>query len=274
MTFISRFGGIILITGPAGSGKTTTIYSTLEQLSERGINIITIENLIESVHEGFEQITIQPKKGMTFETVMQHIIRQSPGVIMVGEMQDENSVEQTVRAALAGHLVFSALHTHDTTSAIVQLINMGIQPFLVGSTIIAVVAQRLVRKICDSCARPARLSAQEIDDLHISKEESEKLSLRKGTGCITCRGTGYFGQTAIFEVMEITDEIRALIHSNAGAHAIKNAAIKQGMHTLRARAIEKMKAGITTCEEVFRVTGGLKGDVPHKFKSKILLDAE
>jgi general secretion pathway protein E len=246
----------------------------LDQLSEKGINITTIETLIESVHERFDQIAVHSDMGMTFETVMRHIIRQSPGVIMVGEMRDKDSVEQTVRAALAGHLVLSTLHTHDTTSAIVQLINMGIQPFLVGSTVIAIIAQRLVRKICDSCARPARISAQEIDELHISKEEAEKLALRKGTGCMTCRGTGYFGQTAIFEIMEVTDELRTLIHNDAGAYAIRNAALKQGMHSLRARAIEKMKAGITTCEEVFRVTGGLKGGIPHKFKSKILLNSE
>jgi general secretion pathway protein E len=274
MTFISRFGGIILITGPAASGKTTTLYSTLNQLVERGINITTVEDPIESIHEGFDQISVLPHMGMTFETAIQHIVRQSPGVLMVGEMRDEKAVEQTVQAALAGHLVLSTLHTHDTASAIVQLVDMGIQPFLVGSTVIAVIAQRLVRKVCDSCARSTRLSSQEIDELHLSKEEAEKLSLRKGTGCITCRGTGYFGQIGIFEIMEITDEVRSFINNNAGAYAIKNAAAKQGMRPLRRKAIETMKAGITTCEEVLRITGGLKGRIAHKFKSKILLDSD
>ncbi len=274
MGFISHSSGIILVTGPAGSGKTTTIYSTLNQLCERGINITTIEKPIESVHEGFNQIAVQPHIGMSFETAIRHIVRQSPGVIMVGEMRNKGSVEQTVRAALAGHLVFGVLHTHDAPSAIVQLVDIGAQSFLLESTVIAVIAQRLVRKICDNCAGPTRLSSEERAELHISKEEAEKLSLRKGTGCITCRGTGYFGQTAVFEIMEVTDKLRVLIHNNTGAYALKNAAIEQGMRPLRTRAIEKMKAGITTSEEVLRVTGGLKGGIPHKFKSKILLDTE
>ncbi len=274
MGFISGSGGIVLIAGPTGSGKTTTIYSTLEQLSERGLDVTTIEDPIESVHEGFNQIAVQSNVGLTSETAIRHIVQQSPGVLMLGEIRGKESFEQTVQAALAGHLVIATLRTHDAQSAIIQLINMGVPPFLVGSTIIAIIAQKLIRKVCNSCARPTRLSPQEIAELHISEKEAEKLSLRKGTGCITCRGTGYFGQMAIFEIMEMTDELKTLIHNNAGGHIIRDAAIKQGMRILRVQAAERMKAGITTCEEVLRVTGGLKSGMPHKFKSKILLSSK
>jgi type II secretory ATPase GspE/PulE/Tfp pilus assembly ATPase PilB-like protein len=188
---------------------------------------------------------------------------------MVGEIRDKESVEHTIQAALTGHLVISTVHTDDAASAIVRLVNIGTQPFLVESTIISVIAQQLIRKICQNCAQPHQLSQKEIAGLHCSKEDAEAFSLQKGIGCEKCRGTGYFGQTAVFEVMEMTDEIRTLIHDNAGTHAIKNAAIKQGMRPLRAVAIEKMKAGMTTCEEVLRITGGLRDGVSHTFKSKI-----
>jgi general secretion pathway protein E len=273
LSFISRPSGIILIAGPTGCGKTTTLYSTLNRLSETGINIITIEDPIESVYEGFNQIIVQPALGVTFESAIRHIVRQSPDVIMVGEIRDTESVEQTIQAALTGHLVISTLHTDDAPSAIIRLVNIGAQPFLVESTVIAVIAQRLIRKICTNCAKPYQLSPQEIVALQCSEETKEELPLQKGTGCEKCRGTGYFGQTAIFELMEITDEIRALIHNNAGAYAIRNAAIKQGMRSLKTQAITKMKAGITTCDEVLRVSGGLKEEIPHQFKSRIFLSS-
>jgi general secretion pathway protein E len=273
LTFVSHPSGIVLITGPTGSGKTTTLYSTLNRLSEKGVNITTIEDPIESVHEEFNQIAVQSSLGVSFEVAIRHIVRQSPDVIMVGEMRDKESVGHTLQAALTGHLVLSTLHTNDAPSAIVRLINMGAEPFLVESTVIGVIAQRLIRKICDNCTQPYQLPQQEIAMLQFSKEEVKKFSLHKGAGCEKCRGTGYFGQTALFEVMEITDEIRELIHNNAGAYAIERAAIKQGMHTLRVQAIEKMKAGITTCEEVLRVTGGLKAGTPHKFRSKVILSS-
>jgi len=274
LTFISRPSGIILIAGPTESGKTTTLYSTLNRLAETGINIITIEDPIESIHEEFNQMVVQPSLGVTFGTAIRHIVRQSPDVIMVGEIRDKESVEYTIQAALTGHLVISTIHTDDAASAIVRLVNTGAQPFLVESTVIAVIAQRLIRKICDNCAKPYQLPQKEIAALQCSEEDAEKFLLQKGAGCEKCRGTGYFGQTAIFEVMEITDEIRDLIHSNAGAHAIKNAAIKHGMRPLKTGVIEKMKAGITTCEEMLRVTGGLREGVSHKFKSKIIVSSD
>jgi general secretion pathway protein E len=271
MSFISRSSGIILLTGPAGSGKTTTLYSTLNQLSERGINISTIEEPIESVHEGFNQVSVKPTVGVTFEVAIRHIVRQSPDVIMIGEMRDKDSVEHTMQAALTGHLILTTLHTHDAPSALVRLINMGTRAALVESTVIAVIAQRLIRKVCDHCAKPYQLSPQELDHFQFSPEDAAKLNLRKGEGCTICRGTGYRGQNAIFEIMEMTDRIGALIRKGAGAQALKNAAMKMGMHCLRDKAVEKMREGITTSEEVLRVTGGLKGGLPHQFKSKASL---
>lgn len=271
MAFISRSSGIILITGPAGSGKTTTMYSTLNQLSERGINITTIEDPIESVHEGFNQVNINPSAGVTFEVAMRHLARQSPDVLMIGEIRDKESMEYTMQAALTGHLILTSLHTHDAPSAIVRLVNSGTQPLLVESTVTAVIAQRLIRRVCTHCAEPSFLTEDEMVSLGLQDHHLEEANLRKGEGCSVCRGTGYRGQVAIFEILEISDQLGALIRKGAGAQVLRNAAIKQGMRTLKDKAIEKMLEGATTPEEVLRVTGGLTRNVPHKFKSRIIL---
>lgn len=256
LSFLSKSNGIILITGPTGSGKTTTLYSTLDKLSTQAINIMTIEEPIEMIHEQLNQIAVQPNVGLTFGSALRNIVRQDPDVIMVGEIRDHETVENAIHAALTGHLVFSTLHTNDAPSAIARLVDMGAEPFLVESTLIAVLAQRLVRKICNNCRRPYTLSPQEISALKFSDTETDALNLFKGIGCTKCRGTGYFGRIAVFEVMPVGDEIRNLIHNNAGAQDIKKQALKEGMHTLKESAIAKMKAGITTVEEVLRVTGG------------------
>jgi len=271
-SFITRSSGIILITGPAGSGKTTTLYSTLNQLVERGINITTVEDPIESVHEGFNQVNINPSAGVTFEIAMRHLAHQSPDVIMIDEIRDKESMEYTMQAALSGHLIITSLHTHDAPSAIVRLVNTGAQPLLVESTVIAVVAQRLIRRVCDHCAEPSFLTEEEVVALDLNDQHLEKANFRKGEGCTACRGTGYLGQMAIFEIMEMTDQLGSLIRKGAGAQALENAARKQGMRTLKDKAIEKMLEGVTTPEEVLRVTGGLTRSVPHKFKSRIILN--
>jgi general secretion pathway protein E len=254
-SFISKSNGIILITGPTGSGKTTTLYSTLDKLATEDINVMTIEEPIEMIHERLNQIAVQPNVGLTFGSALRNIVRQDPDVIMVGEIRDYETVENAIHAALTGHLVFSTLHTNDAPSAIARLVDMGAQPFLVESTLIAVVAQRLVRKICNGCRRPYTTSPQDKTVLSLPEEETRDLTLFKGIGCPKCRGTGYFGRIGIFEIMPISGEIRHLIHINAGAQDIKKAALKEGMHTLRESAIAKMKAGVTTFEEVIRVTG-------------------
>ena len=208
------------------------------------------------IHEQYNQIAVQPNAGLTFGTVLRNIVRQDPDVIMVGEIRDYETVENAIHAALTGHLVFSTLHTNDAPSAVARLVDMGAQPFLVESTLIAVLAQRLIRKVCETCGKIYNPSPQEIVPLNLSQAEIKALTLRKGVGCTKCRGTGYYGRTAIFEIMAISDKIRQMIHNNAGAQELKKQAISEGMHTLRESAIKKMKAGITTLEEVLRVTGG------------------
>jgi type II secretory ATPase GspE/PulE/Tfp pilus assembly ATPase PilB-like protein len=216
---------------------------------------MTIEEPIEMIHERLNQIAVQANVGLTFGSALRNIVRQDPDVIMVGEIRDHETVENAIHAALTGHLVFSTLHTNDAPGAIARLVDMGAQPFLVESTLIAVLAQRLVRKICNNCRKPYTPSLQEVAALNLPDIEIDDLNLFKGIGCTKCRGTGYFGRIAVFEVMPISEEIRSLIHKNAGAQDIKKQALKEGMHTLRESAIAKMKAGITTVEEVLRVTG-------------------
>ncbi|PID58814.1 type II secretion system protein E [candidate division KSB3 bacterium] len=256
MSFIAKSNGIILITGPTGSGKTTTLYSTLEKLSTEQINVMTIEDPIEMLNEHLNQIAVRANVGLTFGTALRNIVRQDPDVIMVGEIRDTETVDNAIHAALTGHLVLSTLHTNDAPSAIARLVDMGAEPFLVESTLIAVLAQRLVRKVCDNCGAACKPSSTELAALKLAADPSMRgVLLQKGEGCGKCRGTGYYGRSAIFEVMPVSPKIRALIHNNAGAHDIKEEALKEGMQTLRESAIRKMKEGITTVEEVIRVTG-------------------
>ena len=255
LSFIAKSNGIILITGPTGSGKTTTLYSTLDKLSTDQINVMTIEDPIEMLNENLNQIAVRPNVGLTFGTALRNIVRQDPDVIMVGEIRDSETADNAIHAALTGHLVLSTLHTNDAPSAIARLVDMGAEPFLVESTLISVLAQRLVRKVCDVCGETYKPTAKELTALNIPESEIGRLKLQKGPGCTKCRGTGYYGRSAIFEVMAISPKIRALIHHNAGAQDIKEQAIKEGMHTLDESAITKLKAGITTIEEVVRVTG-------------------
>lgn len=255
LSLISRHSGMILVTGPASSGKTTTLYSTLNTLADQAINITTIEDPVELVHENFNQITVQPNIGLTFGTALRHIVRQSSDVIMVGEIRDQETAENAFKAALTGHLVLSTLHTNDAPSAIVRLADMGIQSSLMESALVAVVSQRLVRKICDLCGEPCMPSKRKMDILQLSEEDLAGFPIRRGFGCPKCRETGYFGQTAVFEIMPITDEIRSLIHNNAAAHLIRQAAIKDGMKTLKDSAMDKFKAGLIPVDEVLHVMG-------------------
>ena len=256
LSFISHSNGIILITGPTGSGKTTTLYSTLDKIAAEHINVMTIEDPIEMIQEELNQIAVRPETGLTFGTALRNIVRQDPDVIMVGEIRDYETVESAIHAALTGHLVFSTLHTNDAPSAVARLVDMGAQPFLVESTLIAILAQRLVRKVCQGCAKSYVPTAQERAALNLSDLETQHLRFQKGVGCAKCRGTGYYGRIAIFEIMPVSDDIRKLIHVNAGAQDIQKQAIKEGMHTLRQSAIQKLKNGVTTLEEIVRVTGG------------------
>jgi general secretion pathway protein E len=254
-SFIARPNGIILVTGPTGSGKTTTLYSALKTVATPEVNVVTIEDPIEMVHDKFNQVGIQPQIGITFGSTLRTILRQDPDIIMVGEIRDLETAENAVQAALTGHLVFSTLHTNDASSTITRLMDLGVPSYLISSTIIGVMAQRLVRKICKHCEKSYELLPEEAQAVGLASGKDRKLVVKYGEGCPQCRGTGYMGRTGIFEVIEMNDKIRVVIHEKADAELIRKAAITDGMVGLREAAVQKMLKGETTFDEVIRVTG-------------------
>ena len=240
--------GIFLVTGPTGSGKTTTLYASITKLNREEKNIITIEDPVEYQLKGIGQIQVNPKINLTFAQGLRSILRQDPDIIMVGEIRDLETAEIAIHASLTGHLVFSTLHTNDSAGAITRLIDMGVEPFLVASSLIGVLAQRLVRTICPFCKKPYKPSSDEIKELKGAKV------LYRGEGCEQCMGTGYRGRTGIFELLIVDEDIRTLISKNVPTNVIKKTAVEKGMDTLREDGIKKVLEGITTLEEVIRVT--------------------
>ncbi len=254
-SFISSPYGLILVTGPTGSGKTTTLYSALKSLANADVNLTTIEDPVEMVYEAFNQISVQPQLGVTFASSLRTILRQDPDIIMVGEIRDYETAENAIQAALTGHLVMSTLHTNDAASTITRLLDLGVQPFLINSVMTGVIAQRLLRKVCSYCAEMYHLSEDECKMLGIEYDEAKKHDIYIGSGCPQCRGTGYLGRTGIFEVMEISEKIRDAIEDRCSPDKIKQLAIGDGMKTLRESAVEKLLMGVTTVDEIVRVTG-------------------
>jgi type IV pilus assembly protein PilB len=249
--------GIILVTGPTGSGKSTTLYSTLSTLNYPDRNIITIEDPVEYVLQGINQVQARPDIGLTFAAGLRAFLRQDPDIIMVGEIRDTETAEIAINAALTGHLVFSTLHTNDAAGAMTRLNNMGIEPFLTTSTVVMVVAQRLIRVICKNCKEAYEVPADFLSSIGVKEEElkgKKKVVLYRGKGCDNCSNTGYRGRIACFEVMEINDAIRELVLNRESTHIIKAKAREHGMITLREAATKKLLAGVTTVEEVMRVT--------------------
>lgn len=251
-TFIRRPNGIILVTGPTGSGKTTTLYSTLKALASPDVNIVTIEEPIEMVVEEFNQVGVQPSIGVTFANILRTILRQDPDIIMVGEIRDRETAENAVQSALTGHLVLSTLHTNDAPSSVIRLLDLGIPAFLLSSTVIGIIAQRLVRRICPQCRKERKLSEDEIEHLQLVKKP---FKVYYGEGCPECRATGYRGRAGIFEVMEFTDKVKSALKDKTELGALHDIAKSDGMVNLRRAAIRKMLEGITTYEEVVAVTG-------------------
>jgi general secretion pathway protein E len=250
---LKRTNGIILVTGPTGSGKSTTLYAALNRVHTEEKNIITVEDPVEYQLKGVGQIHVNPKIGLTFASGLRSILRQDPDVIMVGEIRDVETAEIAIQASLTGHLVLSTLHTNDAPSAIVRLIDMGVEPFLVASSLMAVLAQRLVRVICPHCKEP--YTPSEIERSYFENAPREgAFTLYRGVGCDKCQGKGYLGRTAIFETLIITDSIRHMISDKIDSQSIKSAAVSGGMKTLRNDGFEKVLKGITTVEEVLRVT--------------------
>ncbi len=249
---IRRPHGITLVTGPTGSGKTTTLYAALDKINAPDKKIITIEDPVEYQLMGVNQIPVNPKIGLTFANGLRHIVRQDPDVIMVGEIRDVETVDIAIQAALTGHLVFSTLHTNDATSAVTRLQDMGAEPYLVSSVLAGVLAQRLVRRVCEQCRGP--YAPDPADLLAIGITETGGVALSRGRGCDACRGTGYRGRTAIYELLRVTEEVRSLILRKAPAGAIRRHAVEAGMTTLTEDGWIKARAGITTVEEVVRVS--------------------
>ncbi|HEX7830772.1 MAG TPA: GspE/PulE family protein [Thermoanaerobaculia bacterium] len=253
--WIKRPHGIILVTGPTGSGKTVTLYSALKSLASPEINITTIEDPIEMVAEEFNQTSVQNKIGISFAFALRTILRQDPDIIMVGEIRDQETAQNAVQAALTGHLVFSTLHTNDSATSITRLVDLEIQPFLISSTLVGAMAQRLLRKICDDCKRNRPLSLEEAAMLNLQAPAGKRIIVKEGAGCMRCRNTGYFGRTGIFEILTIDNAIRDLIDRGEDFMKIKEMAVKRGMRTLRQSALRKLAEGVTSFEEVVRVTG-------------------
>jgi general secretion pathway protein E len=253
--FITRPHGIVLVTGPTGSGKTTTLYSALKTIADREINITTIEDPIEMVLEEFNQTAVQTKVGITFSSALRHVLRQDPDVIMVGEIRDPETAQYAIQAALTGHLVFSTLHTNDAAASISRLIDLGVERFLVSSTLTGAMAQRLVRRICPSCTVERYLSADEVRTLNISVPQGKRVKVKEGEGCVECRGTGYLGRVGIFEILPIDEHVKQMVVEGKDSPEIKREAVRHGMKTLRQSALRKLAEGLTTFEEVVRVTG-------------------
>ena len=252
--FINMPNGIVLVCGPTGSGKSTTLYSTLRYLSTPEINITTVEDPIEMVHEDFNQIAVQPVLGITFGSILRNILRQDPDIIMVGEMRDLETAENAIQAALTGHLVLTTLHTNDAPSAITRLLDLGIPPFLIQSTVIGVLSQRLVRKICVHCKESFEVESSELSARGLDFAKDGPIELYRGEGCNKCRGTGYLGRIGIYEVLPFTEPIKKITTAETNLQTLREQALKEGMVTLRENAIKKLLGGETTYQEVLRVT--------------------
>jgi len=246
--------GIILVTGPTGSGKTTTLYAILQTINKANINIITIEDPVEYQIKGISQIQVNPKIDLTFARGLRSIVRQDPDVILIGEIRDKETAEIAVQSALTGHLVFSTLHTNDSASAITRLVDMGVEPFLISSSVLAVAAQRLVRVLCDNCKKTYEPSTIYLKSIGVSPDDFNQSQIYKAVGCERCISTGYKGRLGIFEIMVLNEHLKGLILETFDSNRIKNEAVKQNMISLRQDGIEKVLEGTTTMEEVLRVT--------------------
>jgi general secretion pathway protein E len=252
-SIINRSHGVFFVTGPTGSGKSTTLYASLNRIDSTVKNVMTIEDPIEYQLDGISQMQVARKKGMTFITALRHVLRQDPDVIMVGEVRDEETARMAIQSSLTGHLVFSTLHTNDAAGAVSRLLDFNVEPYLVSSSLIGVLAQRLVRRICPDCKQTYAPSVHEIRELGLG-EDASKYQFYAGAGCDKCFNTGYRGRTGIYELMPINERIRELIYTRQSSGEIKKASLDAGMNTLRMDGARKVISGVTTIAEVLRVT--------------------
>ncbi len=248
---LSRPHGVFFVTGPTGSGKTTTLYSFLRRIDAKEKNIMTVEDPIEYQLDGISQIQVAMKKGMTFVTALRHILRQDPDVIMVGEVRDQETARMVIQSSLTGHLVFSTVHTNDAAGAVTRMLDLGVEPYLVASSIAGVLAQRLVRRLCSSCKKCVPVNTAELEKLGLQFASSDKIY--QNVGCDKCFNTGYLGRTGIYELMIIDDNIRQCIYQRKSAGVVKKTAMEAGMTTLRMDGLEKVEKGMTSIEEIMRV---------------------
>jgi type IV pilus assembly protein PilB len=251
---IRKPNGIIIVTGPTGCGKTTTLYSALTELNDIETKVITTEDPIEYDLDGVIQVQMKPDIGLTFARCLRHILRQDPDVIMVGEIRDLETAEIAAQASLTGHIVFTTLHTNDAPSSIARLLDLGVEPFLITATLEGIVAQRLVRKICEKCKTPFEPTEAQLMELGLTPADVKGKNFYYGRGCNKCNNTGYRGRTGIFEIMVFTDEIRELIMNQASTGLLRAAGLKAGMKLLRENGLAAIYDGITTIEEVVKET--------------------
>jgi type IV pilus assembly protein PilB len=251
---IVRPWGIVLVTGPTGSGKTNTLYSAISNLNSMEKNIMTAEDPVEFYMQGINQVNIKDEIGLSFANSLRSFLRQDPDIMLVGEMRDFETVDIAIKAALTGHLVFSTVHTNDASSTILRLVNMNIEPFLIADSVVLVVAQRLVRRLCQKCCSKHNLTVEALADIGFTEEEASKVKVYKPAGCTACHNTGYKGRTGLFEVLEVTDEIRDMILDRAQSKDIKRKSMENGMVSLRRSGLLKIMEGITSVEEVLRET--------------------
>ena len=258
--WITSPNGLVLVTGPTGSGKTTSLYSTLRYLAGPEINITTVEDPIELVDPRFCQVQVNPQIDVSFASALRTILRQDPDVIMVGEIRDRETAQMAVQAALTGHLVFSTVHTRNAAGAVTRLVELGVEPFLLSSVLRGVMAQRLIRRICERCAVEGTLNADQVQalGLKVPVERRESLKVRWGEGCVECRHTGLYGRTGVFEMLDVGRRIRTLVNQGKGANEIAHAARIEGMEPLREAALRKLADGVTTYEEVARLTADVE----------------
>ena len=253
--FMTAAHGLVFVTGPTGSGKSTTLYSTLKKIATPDKNIVTVEDPVEMVYEEFNQIAVQAQIDVTFSTILRNILRQDPDIIMIGEIRDLETATHAVQAALTGHLVFSTLHTNDAVSSILRLEDLGLEPFLVASTMLGALAQRLVRRICPHCGEAYTADGETLAKMGFPVAAKDRVKLTRGRGCPQCRGTGYLGRMGIFEVFPMSAQIKKLIAARANDSELRQVAVREGMTTLKEDAWRKVRAGLTTVEEALRVTG-------------------
>jgi type IV pilus assembly protein PilB len=244
--------GMVLVTGPTGSGKTTTLYSALTKINTVGVNIITTEDPVEYNLDGINQVQVNEEVGLTFAAALRSILRQDPNIVMVGEIRDLETASIATKAALTGHLVLSTLHTNDAPSSIGRLVDMGIEPFLVASSVRLILAQRLVRRICERCKAEVSVSPEVLIDAGLSAEQAASAKLYKGAGCPNCNGSGYSGRVGLYEVMTLSPTLKEMVLDRASTAELRERAVADGMISLRSDALTKMLAGRTTLEEVLR----------------------